>query len=89
VRRLTTGKASAVPDLATLEAEVAAVLLDLQWRRRESNPRPRPYRTSIYKLRPPFGFARRPVCDRPTDGLALLRCRAAGEWLSLGAEPAS
>src|SRR5581483_7182063 len=43
---------------------------------------------SVYKLRPPFGFARRPVCDRPTDGLALLRCRASGEWLSFGAEPA-
>jgi hypothetical protein len=25
------------------------------------------------------------VSDRPTDGLALLKCRAAGEWLSLGA----
>ena len=43
---------------------------------------------SIYKLRPPFAFARRPVCDRPTVGLALLRCRASGEWLSFGAEPA-
>ena len=27
--------------------------------------------------------------SRPTDGLALLKCRAAGEWLSLGAEPDS
>jgi hypothetical protein len=27
------------PDLATLEAAVAAALQDLQWRRRESNPR--------------------------------------------------
>ncbi len=43
---------------------------------------------SIYKLRSPFAFIRRPVCDRPTAGLALLRCRASGEWLSFGAEPA-
>ena len=43
---------------------------------------------SIYKLRSPFRFTRRPVCDRPTAGLALLRCRASGEWLSFGAEPA-
>ena len=42
---------------------------------------------SVYKLRLPFGFARRPVGSRPTDELALLKCRAAGEWLSLGAEP--
>src|SRR4051812_41775874 len=43
---------------------------------------------SIYKHRPPLRFARRPVGDRPTDELALLRCRAPGEWLSVGAEPA-
>ena len=27
---------------------------------------------SLYKLRLPFGFARRPVGNRPTGGLALL-----------------
>jgi hypothetical protein len=27
------------------------------------------------------------VGSRPTDGLAILECRAAGDWLSLGAEP--
>jgi len=43
---------------------------------------------SVYKHRPHLKFARRPVCDRPTAGLALLKCRAAGEWLSVGAEPA-
>jgi len=43
---------------------------------------------SLYKLRPPLRFARRPVGDRPTDELALLQCRASGEWLSFGAEPA-
>ena len=43
---------------------------------------------NVYKLRSPLRFARRPVSDRPTDGLALLKCRAAGEWLSFGAEPA-
>jgi hypothetical protein len=44
---------------------------------------------SVYKHRSPFRFARRPVGDRPTVELALLKCRAAGEWLSVGAEPAS
>ena len=44
---------------------------------------------SVYKLRQPFAFARRPVGCRPTDGLAILRCRALGDWLSLGAEPVS
>ena len=43
---------------------------------------------SIYKHRPPLRFARRPVGGRPTDELALLKCRASGEWLSFGAEPA-
>ena len=42
---------------------------------------------SVYKLRLPFGFARRPVGSRPTAGLAILWCRASGDWLSLGAEP--
>ena len=39
---------------------------------------------SIYKLRLAFRFARRPVDSRPTDGLATLKCRASGDWLSLG-----
>ena len=44
---------------------------------------------SVYKLRLPLRFARRPVGSRPTDGLAILCCRASGDWLSLGAEPVS
>jgi hypothetical protein len=60
-----------------------------KWRRRESNPRPQPHRMSIYKLRLPFDFARRPECSRPTVALAILQCRALGDWLSLGAEPVS
>jgi hypothetical protein len=60
-----------------------------KWRRRESNPRPQPHRMSIYKLRLPFDFARRPECSRPTVALAILQCRASGDWLSLGAEPVS
>ena len=43
---------------------------------------------SVYKHRPRLEFARRPVRDPPTAGLALLQCRASGEWLSFGAEPA-
>ena len=42
---------------------------------------------SVYKLRLPLRFARRPVGSRPTSGLAILQCRASGDWLSLGAEP--
>jgi len=42
---------------------------------------------SIYKRSLGFDFARRPVPRRPTDGLAILKRRAAGDWLSLGAEP--
>ena len=42
---------------------------------------------SIYKRSLGFGFARRPVPRRPTDELAILKRRAAGDWLSLGAEP--
>jgi hypothetical protein len=44
---------------------------------------------SVYKLRLPLNFARRPVGSRPTAGLAILWCRALGDWLSLGAEPVS
>ena len=44
---------------------------------------------SVYKLRLPLRFARRPVGSRPIDGLAILWCRASGDWLSLGAEPVS
>src|SRR5438270_6548547 len=44
---------------------------------------------SIYKLRLPFDFARRPECSRPTVALAILQCRASGDWLSLCAEPVS
>ena len=62
-------------------------ILCVEWRRRESNPRPRTLRQSFYKLRLPLIFARRPVGSRPTAGLAILRCRAPGDWLSLGAEP--
>ncbi len=42
---------------------------------------------SIYKRSLGFDFTRRPVPRRPTDGLAILKRRAAGDWLSLGAEP--
>ena len=42
---------------------------------------------NVYKLRLPFDLTRQPECSRPTAGPAILRCRAAGDWLSLGAEP--
>jgi site-specific recombinase XerD len=43
-RALEARYAQTSPDLATLEAEVAAALQSLVWRRRESNPRPRSHR---------------------------------------------
>src|SRR5204862_288274 len=79
--------AQAPPDLTTLGSEISTSLERLEWRRRESNPRPRTHRQSVYKLRLPLIFARRPVGSRPTAGLAILWCRASGDWLSLGAEP--
>jgi integrase/recombinase XerD len=81
--------AQASPDLTTLEEEFAKLAETLEWRRRESNPRPQPHRLSIYKRRRHFDFARRPECHRPTDELAILDCRASGDWLSFGAEPVS
>ncbi len=42
---------------------------------------------SFYKRSLGFDFTRRPVPRRPTDGLAILKRRTAGDWLSLGAEP--
>jgi hypothetical protein len=58
-----------------------------EWRRRESNPRPRKRRQNLYKRSPHFALARRPVYGLPTDGPAILWCRASGDWLSLGVEP--
>jgi integrase/recombinase XerD len=40
-RALLSRNAQASPDLATLESDVADALQSLEWRRRESNPRPR------------------------------------------------
>ena len=42
---------------------------------------------NVYERSLRFRFARRPVRRPPPDGLAILRCRASGDWLSLGAEP--
>ena len=44
---------------------------------------------NVYKRSPPFDFARRPEDRRPTDGLAILKCRASDDWLFFGAEPVS
>ena len=41
----------------------------------------------VYERSLRFAFARRPVRRRPTVGLAILKCRASGDWLSFGAEP--
>ena len=60
---------------------------DRRWRRGESNPRPRPHRQSVYKLRLPLRFARRPVDSRPTAGLVILWCRASGDDVPLAPSP--
>ena len=44
-------EAQASPGLEGLESAVTAALETLEWRRRESNPRPRTHRPSVYKLR--------------------------------------
>ena len=77
----------ASPKQATDEDETPDDPEVQKWRRRESNPRPRSHRQGVYERSPRFGFARRPVRERPTDGLAILKSRALGDWLSLCAEP--
>ena len=42
---------------------------------------------SVYERSSRFDLTRRPVRERPTDGPAILKCRASGDWLSLGASP--
>jgi hypothetical protein len=42
---------------------------------------------NVYKLSPPFRFARRPEDRRPTAGLAILKSRASDDWLFFGASP--
>jgi hypothetical protein len=44
-RAAETRDAQASPDLATLETEIAKGLETLEWRRRESNPRPSSHRS--------------------------------------------
>jgi site-specific recombinase XerC len=45
VRAALSRNAQASPEWTTLESEVTTELLALEWRRRESNPRPRTHRT--------------------------------------------
>src|SRR3954447_14446269 len=42
---------------------------------------------SVYKLRLPLRFARRPVGSRPTSGLAILRGHTAGDGIPLVSSP--
>jgi hypothetical protein len=67
--------------------EATRGLETLEWRRRESNPRPRPYRPNFYERSPRLDLARRPGADALPAGqpilwmsslrrLALLRLRA-------------
>ena len=77
----------ASPELATLESDVAAPLGTVEWRRRESNPRPRTHRRSVYKLRPGFDLDCRQAPDPPTDSPAILESHTSGDWRSFGASP--
>jgi len=67
------------PTVAQDRRKCHSACADRIWRRGESNSRPRAYRQSVYKLRLPFRFARRPVGNRPTAGLVILWCRASGD----------
>ena len=70
--------AQASPELATLEQTLQ--LRCNRWNGGGGNRTRVRGRTvlNVYKLRSPFNFALRPVCDRPTVELALLWCRAFG-----------
>ena len=72
-------KAALAALVVVISVQLRAIGRAPRWRRRESNPRPRSHRQSVYKLRLPLRFARRPVCSRPTAGLVILRCRASGD----------
>ena len=74
-------------DVETERVEAPEGLEDQKWRRRESNPRPRSYRTNVYERSPRLDLARRPEADALPAGqpilwmsslrrLALLRLRA-------------
>ena len=58
-----------------------------EWRRRESNPRPRTHRREPLQACPALHFRPAAGGRRPTDGLAILWSPAPGDWLSLGGEP--
>src|SRR6185503_11299987 len=51
------------------------LLIRISWRRRESNPRPRSYRTNVYERSPRLDLTRRPEADALPAGQPIL-------WLS-------
>ena len=80
-------EAQASTDEETEMVEAPKGLEDEEWRRRESNPRPRTHRANVYERSPRLDLARRPGADALPAGqpilwvsslrrLALLRLRA-------------
>jgi integrase len=72
------------PEEATGEDEPSTGLETLEWRRRESNPRPRTHRRERLQACPAISIRPAAGCRPPTDGLAILWSPAPGDWLSLG-----
>jgi hypothetical protein len=60
------------PDEATADEEPSRGLESQEWRRRESNPRPRTHRKERLQACPAVSFHPPAGCRPPTDGLAIL-----------------
>ncbi len=59
-------------DVETETVEAPEGLEDQKWRRRESNPRPRSYRTNVYERSPRLDLTRRPGADALPAGQPIL-----------------
>ena len=65
-------QAQASADEETERFEAPKGLESQEWRRRESNPRPRSYRTNVYERSPRLDLARRPEADALPAGQPIL-----------------
>jgi len=65
-------RAQALLEKKTERHEAPEGLEVQEWRRRESNPRPRSYRPNVYERSPRFRLARRPGADALPAGQPIL-----------------
>ena len=65
-------RAQALLEKETERHEAPEGLEVQEWRRRESNPRPRSYRPNVYERSPRFRLARRPGADALPAGQPIL-----------------